>query len=64
MDAYDISQKTKDLWFQHCSKSSGTLYRTYDKMRMCVWTVEGYREVVDVVYNENLKVLELRLDEE
>jgi len=33
-------------------------------MRVCVWTEEGYREVVGAVYNPNLKLIELRLDEE
>jgi hypothetical protein len=64
MDAYDISNRVKDLWTKHIDRSSGTLNRGYGKMKMCVWTLEGYREVVNVTYNEKLKIIELVLDSE
>lgn len=64
MDAYDISNKMKNIWVENTDKGSGTLSKKYDKMRVCVWTSEGYREVTDLKYNDKLKFIELRLDNE
>lgn len=57
MDAYLLYSKIKQLWSEFSPK-------TTNGMRVCVWTEEGYREVVGAVYNPNLKLIELRLDEE
>lgn len=64
MDAYDIFNKIKTVWAEHTDKGSGTLSKQYSKMRVCVWTPEGYREVIDLEYNDKLKFIELRLDQE
>lgn len=64
MDAYDIYHKVKILWSQHVNKASGTINKEYDKIKLCVWTAEGYREVVNVSYNDKLKFIELELDQE
>ena len=64
MDAYDVSQKVKDLYSKHVDRSSGTLGRSYGTMKLCVWTIDGYREIRNASYNEKLKLIELELDEE
>lgn len=64
MDAYNIYHLIKRLWSEHVNKNSGTIIKSSDAIKVCVWTPEGYREVVDVVYNDKLKFIELRLDEE
>lgn len=64
MDAYDIYHKVKILWSQHVNKASGTINKEYDKIKLCVWTPDGYREVVNVSYNDKLKFIELELDQE
>ena len=54
MDAYDVSQKVKDLYSKHVDRSSGTLGRSYGAMKLCVWTIDGYREIRNASYNEKL----------
>ena len=64
MDAYNIYHLVKRLWSDHVNKNSGTIIKSTDAIKVCVFTHEGYREVVDVVYNDNLKFIELVLDQE
>lgn len=64
MDAYNIYHLIKSLWAEHVNKNSGTIIRASDAVKVCVWTEEGYREVVNVVYNEKHKFIELELDQE
>ena len=40
------------------------LLKSSDEIKVCVWTPEGYREVTNVTYNDNLKLIELTLDQE
>lgn len=63
MDAYNIFHLIKRLWSEHVNKHSGIITSS-DAIKVCIWTSEGYREVVGVEYNEKLKFIELRLDEE
>ena len=63
MDAYNIYHLVKRLWSEHVTKHSGVI-RAQDAVKICVWTPDGYREVVNVVYNEKLKFIELELDQE
>ena len=64
MDAYNIYHIIKRLWSEYVNKSSGTLIKSQDAIRVCVWTDDGYREVTNVVYNDKLKFIELVLDQE
>lgn len=63
MDAYNIYHLIKKLWAEHVNKNSGTIIKSSDAIKVCVWTQDGYREVVDVRYNSSLKFIELELDE-
>ena len=63
MDAYNIYHLVKRLWSEHVNKHSGIIKST-DAIKVCVWTPEGYREVVNVTYNDKLKFIELELDQE
>ena len=64
MDAYNIYHLVKRLWSEHVNKNSGTIIKSTDAIKVCVWTSDGYREVTNVIYNDNLKFIELVLDEE
>jgi hypothetical protein len=64
MDAYNIYHIIKRLWSEYVNKSSGILIKSQDMIKVCVWTDDGYREVVNVVYNEKYKFIELELDQE
>lgn len=64
MDAYNIYHLIKTLWAEYVNKNSGTIIKASDSIKVCVWTSEGYREVTNVRYNDNLKFIELELDQE
>ena len=64
MDAYNIYHLIKSLWAEHVNKYSGLLEKSSDRIKICVWTEEGYREVTNVHYNDKLKFIELELDKE
>ena len=64
MDAYNIYHIIKRLWSEYVNKSSGSLIKSQDAIKVCVWTEDGYREVVNVTYNEKYKFIELELDQE
>jgi hypothetical protein len=64
MDAYNIYHLIKSLWAEHVNKYSGLLEKSSDRIKICVWTEEGYREVTNVHYNDKLKFIELELDRE
>lgn len=64
MDAYSMYHLLKRLWSENISTSSGIIDKKLDNIRICVWTPEGYREVVSATYNKNLKFIELELDQE
>jgi hypothetical protein len=64
MDAYDIYHRIKHFWSQHCDRQSGILNKDFKKMPVVVWTPEGYREIVNIKYDENLKAIVLIKDKE
>jgi hypothetical protein len=64
MDAYLLYHTIKQLWSEHVNKNSGEIEKSSNNMKVCVWTNEGYREVVNAVYNYDLKIIQLKLDEE
>jgi hypothetical protein len=64
MDAYNIYHLIKSLWAEYVNKNSGLLEKSSDRIKICVWTEEGYREVTNVHYNDKLKFIELELDRE
>ena len=64
MDAYDIYQRIKTLWSVNCDKQSGVLKHDLKEMKVLVHTQDGYRKIVDVRYDENLKSIILIKDEE
>lgn len=65
MDAYDLYQVIKQLWAEHTNKNSGNISKSdYTNMKVCVWTSEGYREVINANYNHKLNFIELTLDQE
>lgn len=64
MDAYDLYHKLKYTWAENVDKSSGTINKSSGIIKVCVWTDDGYREVVGLTYNDKLKIIELELDKE
>lgn len=64
MDAYDIYQRVKYLWTVHCDKQSGVLTHNYKEMRVLVHTDDGFREIVNMRYDEELKAIVLIKDNE
>lgn len=64
MDAYNIYHLIKALWAEYVNKNSGLLEKSKDRIKVCVWTPDGYREVTNVYYNDKLKCIELELDKE
>lgn len=64
MDAYDIYQRIKCLWSVNCEKQSGILKHENYKMPVLVYTEDGYREIVNMRYDESLKAIILIKDEE
>lgn len=64
MDAYNIYHMIKALWAQYVDKHSGSIIKSSDSIKVCVWTSEGYRQVTSVHYNNELKCIELELDKE
>jgi len=64
MDAYLLYQAIKQLWSEHTNKNSGLISKSNPDIKVCVWTDEGYREVVGASYNFELKMIKLELDKE
>jgi hypothetical protein len=64
MDAYDISEIMKKMWAEIVPKNSGELSKTTRDIKVCVWTDQGYREVIGLHYNPTAKFIELELDNE
>ena len=62
MDAYTLSEDMKKMWAQNAHKVSGHLDMKVFPMTVCVFTDEGYREVVGMVFNDKLGIVELVLD--
>ena len=58
MDAYEIFWKIKTLWMQNCNKVSGNNTRP-EHMKIVVQNNGKYENVVDVIYNEKLKSVEI-----
>jgi hypothetical protein len=55
----------KNLWAQHTDKNSGSGKKNFGyDIRVVTWTDQGYREVTALKYNEQLKMIELELDNE
>ena len=63
MDAYEIFWKIKTLWMQNCSKVSGNNTRP-ESMKVVIKNGEKYDKVVDVIYNEKIKSVEIIIEEE
>lgn len=64
MEAYLLYQSVKQLWVEYTNKHSGVISKDNDNIKVCVWTEEGYREVVGASYNSQIKMIELELDKE
>jgi hypothetical protein len=64
MDAYDLYHEIHRIWSEYSAKSSGELHKTYVHMPTVLWTPEGYREVVGVKWNPDIKSIELIMDTE
>lgn len=64
MDAYDIYQRIKCLWSVNCEKQSGILQHDPVKMPVLIHTEDGYREIVNMKYDEELKAIILIKDVE
>lgn len=62
IDAYDLSEKIKKYWAALYPKDSGELSKTKKRIKVCVWTEEGLREVVGVRITDDY--IELTLDKE
>lgn len=64
MDAYDIIFKMMDLWREHADKTSGVLLKNKAPIEIIVNTNDGYRSIVGMKWNSELRKIELILDEE
>jgi hypothetical protein len=62
MDAHTISEKIMKYWMCIVPKNSGELNKTKEKIKVCVMTNEGLREVVGVHIQDNF--IQLELDKE
>jgi len=63
MDAYDFYKHVQNLWVVNSDKNSGMLKKSYKLMPILTWTPEGYIQVVNAKYDENLKAIILITDE-
>jgi|VirMetMinimDraft_7_1064189.scaffolds.fasta_scaffold374137_2 hypothetical protein len=63
MDAYDIFQHIRNLWVLNSDKKSGMLVKSCKSMPVLTWTPEGYQQVINARYDENLKAIILITDE-
>lgn len=64
MDAYDIIFKMMDLWCEHADKNSGMLIKNKAPIEIIVNTTDGYRSIVGMQWNSELRKIELILDDE
>lgn len=64
MDAYDFYQEIKNIWVKHSAKDSGELRKKYQHMATVVYTPEGYREIIGLKWNPEIRAIELLLDSE
>lgn len=64
MDTYDLIDKLKSVWVDNVDKNSGDIRKSGQQLKLCVWTEEGYKEVLGFKYNSSLKIIEVVLDEE
>lgn len=62
MNAYEMSEKIKELWSDCMPKNSGELNKDQSKIFVCVHTNEGYKQVNNVRINK-LGFIELMLDD-
>jgi hypothetical protein len=63
MDAYDLYHEIHEVWLKNVNIGSGNFNKMPDNMKACVWTSEGYKEIAAVRYNEELKLIELELED-
>jgi hypothetical protein len=63
MDAYDFFKHVQNLWVVNSDKNSGMLKKSYTPMPILTWTPDGYQEVINARYDENLKAIILITDE-
>ena len=63
MDAYDLADKLKKYWAAVYPKNSGEINKVKKKIKVLIYTPDGYREVVGVVIKDESS-LELKLDGE
>ena len=64
MDAYDIIFKLQNVWREAALKNSGMIDKAFESVDVVVNTSEGCRKVVGVKWIDELKKIELVLDNE
>lgn len=62
MDAYEIAGKIQKYWAALFPKNSGEIIKNKDRIKVCVMTEDGLREVVGVYIQDNF--IQLELDKE
>jgi len=63
MDAYDIFQHIRNLWVLNSDKKSGMLEKSCKPIPVLTWKPDGYQQVINMRYDENLKAIILITDE-
>lgn len=64
MDAYDLIEMLKTVWQHNVDKSSGTIDKSGKKIGCIVHTEDGFRNVIGVRWDPQLKKILLVLDNE
>jgi hypothetical protein len=62
MDVYDLYQKIQQLWVDHVERDSGTLHKKKKHMVAVVNTDEGFREVIGVTWDDEIKAIRQIVD--
>ena len=57
MDAYEISNKIKELWATHVPKNSGTIDKSTTEIGVYCNTPYGIWKLSDVSYDENFGIM-------
>jgi len=61
MEANQISDKLKALWAANVDKNSGSINKRTQQIDAIVMTEYGYLRVIDVIWNSELKKIQLVL---
>lgn len=64
MDAYELFWRIKTIWMDNTDKQSGIGPKSTPHMATMIMTPDGYREVIGVKWNSEIKAIELITDEE